>query len=85
MDNRRKIAGDCPQFASLTMASMVIGYILGIISIPRYISQSRALAVSAVLGTVFSIVAIITSGYLSVIFIALLGLQMQLCGLQYGP
>ncbi len=35
---------------SYTMACMVLGYILGIVLIPRVLSQQRALAVSAVLG-----------------------------------
>jgi glucose/galactose transporter len=35
---------------SYTMGCMVLGYILGILLIPRFISQQRALMVSAVLG-----------------------------------
>lgn len=35
---------------SYTMGCMVLGYILGIVLIPRFISQQRALMVSAVLG-----------------------------------
>lgn len=62
------------RFTSLTLASMVIGYIIGIITIPKYISQNRALAISAALGVVFAIMAIVSSGYVSVLFIALLGL-----------
>jgi MFS transporter, FHS family, L-fucose permease len=62
------------RFTSLTLASMVIGYVIGIITIPKLISQSLALAISAVLGTIFTFMAIITSGYTSVLFIALLGL-----------
>jgi glucose/galactose transporter len=40
---------------SYTMVCMVIGYILGIILIPRYISQQGALMVSAILGIVLSL------------------------------
>lgn len=65
-------------FTSYTLAAMVIGYIIGIISIPKYISQSRALAISAGAGIVFSLVAIFTSGYTAVLFIALLGLANAL-------
>jgi len=43
---------------SFTMAFMVAGYILGIISIPKYISQSQALRVSAILGAIFAVGAI---------------------------
>ena len=37
-----------------TMICMVIGYILGIILIPRFISQQKALMISAVLGLMFT-------------------------------
>ena len=40
---------------SYTMACMVFGYILGIALIPRFISQQKALAVSAVLGVALSL------------------------------
>lgn len=65
-------------FTSYTLAAMVIGYIIGIVSIPKFISQSRALAISAGAGIVFSILAIFTNGYTSVLFIALLGLANAL-------
>jgi MFS transporter, FHS family, L-fucose permease len=61
-------------FTSLTLASMVFGYILGIITIPRYLSQSKALAISAVLGVVFTTGAYLTDGMASVACVALLGL-----------
>ncbi len=60
-------------FTSYTLWSMVVGYILGILTIPRYVSQERALAVSAVVGVIFSALAFVTSGYISIVFIALLG------------
>jgi FHS family L-fucose permease-like MFS transporter len=65
-------------FTAFTLTAMVIGYILGIISIPKIISQSKALAISAVLGILFSITAIFTTGYTSVLFIALLGIANAL-------
>jgi len=40
---------------SYTMGCMVLGYILGITLIPRFISQQRALMVSAVLGLLLSL------------------------------
>lgn len=60
-------------FTTYTMVAMVFGYILGIILIPKYITQQFALKVSAILGVLFSIVAVFTSGITSVVFIALLG------------
>jgi len=55
-----------------------LGYVLGIITIPRYISQQKALRVCAILGIVFTILAYATTGYASVIFIASLGLANSL-------
>jgi FHS family L-fucose permease-like MFS transporter len=65
-------------FPSFTLAAMVVGYILGILTIPKFISQSKALAASAVTGIIFSLIAINTSGYISVLFIALMGLANAL-------
>jgi MFS transporter, FHS family, L-fucose permease len=52
---------------SYTLAGMVAGYVAGIILIPRIISQERALGVAAVLGILFSLLAIFTAqtGYLT--------------------
>lgn len=65
-------------FTTYTMISMLVGYVIGILLIPRYISQHKALQVSAILGLVFSVAAILTSGYVSVFFIAILGLANAL-------
>jgi glucose/galactose transporter len=65
-------------FTSYTLTSMIIGYLLGVVLIPKYISQSRALAGSALLGVLFSLGALTTSGFTSVMFIALLGLANAL-------
>src|SRR5512133_107810 len=47
-------------FTSLTMVSMIIGYLIGIALIPKFMTQVNALRLSAVLGVVFSIGAIFT-------------------------
>ncbi|NOX86718.1 MAG: sugar MFS transporter [Chlorobi bacterium] len=65
-------------FTSLTLASMIVGYILGIVFIPRYISQQMALQTSAVLGLLFSFLVLISPPMPSVIFVALLGLSNAL-------
>jgi FHS family L-fucose permease-like MFS transporter len=65
-------------FTSYTLWSMVVGYIIGIIAIPRYIRQQDALKYSAITGVVFSTLAWLTSGYTSILFIALLGLANAL-------
>ncbi len=60
-------------FASFTLGGMVLGYILGIALIPKYLKQENALKYSAILGVLFSVIAILTTGYVSVTAIALLG------------
>lgn len=65
-------------FTSYTLASMVVGYIIGIICIPKYIKQERALAISAIIGVLFTVAAYFTTGYTSILFIALLGLANSL-------
>jgi len=65
-------------FTQGTLACMLIGYVVGITMIPKFISQAFALKACAVLGIVFSVLAILTSGYVSVAFIALLGLANSL-------
>src|SRR5690625_353758 len=60
-------------FTSYTMIAMLIGYLLSIALIPRYLEQENALKISAVLAMAFSIGAIFTDGYTSIVFIALLG------------
>lgn len=65
-------------FTSLTLAAMIVGYVLGILFIPKVISQRTALSISAVLGIVFSIAAIFTPPMVSVTLIAFLGLANAL-------
>ncbi|HVK51433.1 MAG TPA: sugar MFS transporter [Pseudoxanthomonas sp.] len=60
-------------FTSYTLGAMLLGYVVGLIAIPRFISQERYLSVSAVLGIVFAIAAFLTHGYVSVLFVAALG------------
>lgn len=75
--NYAKSAGfpfqDAKFFASLTMLSMVVGYLIGIITIPRTISQSKALGISAVTGVVLGLAAILIKGNTSVYLISFLG------------
>lgn len=61
-------------FTTFTLISMIIGYIIGVITIPKYIKQEKALTFSAILGLLLSLAAIFTKGYSSVACIALLGL-----------
>ena len=60
-------------FSSFTLVAMIVGYFFGIIAIPKYISQQKALRYFAILGILFSTIAIFTTGYTSVLSIAALG------------
>jgi MFS transporter, FHS family, L-fucose permease len=60
-------------FTSYTLFAMLIGYGVGLLVIPRLISQQSYLAVSAALAIVLTIGAYLTAGYASVAFIASLG------------
>lgn len=61
-------------FTSYTLAAMILGYILGIILTPKYLSQQRALKISAVLGLVLSCGVVLTKGTTSIACLAALGL-----------
>jgi FHS family L-fucose permease-like MFS transporter len=57
---------------------MLAGYLVGIVCIPKYFSQKTALKYSAVFGIIFVLLALFTHGFISVMFIALLGLSNSL-------
>jgi MFS transporter, FHS family, L-fucose permease len=64
-------------FTSLTLLSMIIGYLVGIIFIPKYFSQVTALKAFTILGVVFSLGAIFTPSHLvfSMAFIDIMTLK----------
>jgi len=65
-------------FTSYTLIAMLVGYVAGLIAIPKFISQQFALRISALLGIVFTVGAFLTTGYTSVMMVALLGLANAL-------
>jgi MFS transporter, FHS family, L-fucose permease len=65
-------------FTAFTLGAMLVGYMLGLKYIPKRISQEQGLRISAVFGIVFSIAAFLTHGYVSVGFVAALGLANAL-------
>ncbi|MEP6583883.1 MAG: sugar MFS transporter [Ginsengibacter sp.] len=65
-------------FTTFTLFSMLAGYVVGIFTIPKYITQQKALAFSAILGIIFSILVFVSNGYAAIFFIALLGLANAL-------
>jgi len=74
------IAPDTAKYlTSVTLFSMLIGYVIGIFTIPKYMSQQKALRICAILGILFCTLAFLTvSSQYSVLFIALLGLSNSL-------
>jgi MFS transporter, FHS family, L-fucose permease len=65
-------------FTTFTLCAMLVGYIIGTFTIPKLISQQKALAISAVLGLLFTICVFLSNGYTAITFIALLGLANAL-------
>ncbi len=60
-------------FTAFTLGAMLVGYLVGLVAIPRLISQEAYLTVSAILGMLFAAAAYVTHGYVSVGFVAALG------------
>ena len=65
---------DAKYFATYTLLIMVISYCIGIFTIPKIITQRKALMLSATIGILFTIMVLLIKGPTSVWFIALLGL-----------
>lgn len=60
-------------FGTYTLYGMMFGYLLGIVLIPKYVSQQAYLKFCAILGIVVTVVAIYSTGFTSVLCIAVLG------------
>ncbi len=65
-------------FTSWTLGAMLVGYVIGILTIPKYVTQARALMISSMAGMALAAAAMLTTGYTSVLCIALLGLANAL-------
>jgi glucose/galactose transporter len=74
-------------FPSYTLFATICGYIIGIITIPKYISQVNALRICTLLGTIFTLLIIFSHGQvtflghrtdISIWFVVLLGLANSL-------
>ena len=66
-------------FTTYTLYGMLFGYIVGILFIPKLISQQTALNYSAILGVIFSLGTVfIPNAFLSVLSLALLGVANAL-------
>jgi len=60
-------------FTSFTLGAMLLGYVAGLVAIPRLVSQQVYLTWSALLGVLLVTGAFLTEGYVSVGFVAALG------------
>jgi FHS family L-fucose permease-like MFS transporter len=69
---------DAASMGSYTMLAMLVGYILGILFIPKVITQAKALQISAVLGLLISLLVLFLPIHISVYFVASLGLANAL-------
>lgn len=63
---------------AFTLGFMLVGYLIGIITIPKFISQQKALRICTSVGILFTILSVFTSGVVSFWFVALLGLANSL-------
>ena len=77
--------GTAKFFTSFTLIGMLVGFLVGIVLIPKYMSQRAGLKISALLGLVFGLGAIMTDGVVSVVLVALLGLANSLVGAAVWP
>ncbi|MFZ4263155.1 sugar MFS transporter [Sphingobacterium sp. HJSM2_6] len=65
-------------FTWITMLSMVLGYIIGIIAIPKYLKQETALKLCAILGIILTFGIVFTDGMTSLVLVGLLGFANSL-------
>ena len=65
-------------FPTYGMIAMIVGYIIGIIAIPKYISQEKALACCATLGVILGICTVMLPGDTSIWCLTLLSLANSL-------
>ncbi len=81
-------------FPSFTLGALIVGYIIGIICIPKYLTQRNALKICAILGTIFTFMILYAQGTvtifglesdISIWFVVLLGLANSLIGPAIWP
>ena len=64
-------------FTTYTLYGLLAGYMLGILAIPRFISQQVALRAGAILALILTVAAILTDGFASILCVALLGFAIS--------
>ena len=68
---------EAKHFTTYTLIGLLVGYMLGIITIPRFISQQNALRYGMILALVLTLGALLTDGFTSVLCIALMGFAIS--------
>jgi len=85
---------DAKAFPSYVLMASIVGYFIGVIAIPKYISQRNALIVCAILGAIFTLLIVgvhgnvLMAGFqadISIWFVVLLGLANSLVGPAIWP
>lgn len=66
------------KFAVFVSAGYILGYIIGILLIPKIISQTNAMKINAALGIISSLLIVLLPGRISIYFVAMLGLANSL-------
>jgi MFS transporter, FHS family, L-fucose permease len=65
-------------FTSVTLLMMIIGYLIGITFIPKYIKQETALFISGILGFTLTLFILFLPAHSSVILVSILGIANAL-------
>ncbi len=68
---------EAKNFTTYTLVGLLAGYMLGIIAIPRFITQQKALLYGMVLALILTVGALVTDGFASVLCIALMGFAIS--------
>jgi glucose/galactose transporter len=71
----KNVAGN---FSIYALICLTVGYLLGIVAVPKYLSQKTGLIGSALLGLLFSVGALLTTGSFSIGFIIALSFSHAL-------
>ncbi|MDD2285053.1 MAG: sugar MFS transporter [Paludibacter sp.] len=61
------LEGDAKNFPSFTMFFTFLGYLTGIVMIPKYLNQKNALLICSLLGLLFSLLTIFTTGKVNIL------------------
>ena len=65
-------------FPSFTLGCILLGYLIGIVTIPKYLSQQQALLICTVSGLILSVLVLVFPPRTSIWFLVLLGIPNSL-------